>query len=51
MLYNDIIILPAIKFLLVKVGVVQPEDTNDRDLLVDAEDDLEREVQLSREED
>ena len=51
MLYNDIIILPAIKFLLVKVGVVQPEDTSDRDLLVDAEDDLEREVQLSREED
>ena len=51
MLYNDIIILPGIKFLLVKFSVLQPEDPNDRDLLVDAEDDLEREVQLSREDD
>ena len=51
MLYNDIIILPGIKFILVKFSVLQPEDPNDRDLLVDAEDDLEREVELSREDD
>ena len=52
MLYNDIIILPAIKFILIKLGVMQPEVAAYRDLEVDAEpDEFEREVTLSREDD
>ena len=50
MLYNDIIILPTIKLILSRVGVMQSQENNDRDPLVDAEQ-IDREVQLSREDD
>ena len=48
MLYNDIIILPSIKFLAIKVGLLQPEVAEYRDLEVDVGD-LEREVQINNE--
>ena len=48
MLYNDIIILPTIKFLAIKVGLLQPEVAEYRDLEVDVGD-LEREVQINNE--
>jgi len=48
MLYNDIIILPTIKFIGVKTGCIQPEVSEYRDLDVDAGE-FDREVTLSRE--
>ena len=52
MLYNDIIILPAIKMIGVKIGCMEAEVTEYRDLEVEAEDsESHRDVQLSREED
>jgi len=49
MLYNDIIILPTIKFLAIKVGLLQPEVAEYRDLEVDVGD-QEREVHINHEE-
>ena len=48
MLYNDIIILPSIKFLAIKVGLLQPEVAEYRDLEVDVGD-QEREVHIDNE--
>jgi len=50
MLYNDIIILPTIKFLAIKVGLLHPEVAEYRDLEVDVGD-QEREVHINNEED
>jgi len=50
MLYNDIIILPTIRFLAIKVGLLQPEVAEYRDLEVDVGD-HEREVHINNEED
>ena len=50
MLYNDIIILPTIKFLAIKLGLLQPEVAEYRDLEVDVGD-QEREVHINNEED
>merc|ERR1719471_2471967 len=47
MLYNDIIILPTIKLIAVKMGWMLPEVSEYRDLEVDAGD-IEREVHLSK---
>merc|ERR1719350_836811 len=52
MLYNDIVILPTIKLIGVKVGCMEEEVTDYRDLEIEAEtEDVEslREVELSRE--
>ena len=50
MLYNDIVILPAIKFIGIRMGFMEEEVTEYRDLEVEAEDgESHREVQLSRE--
>merc|ERR1711934_603441 len=49
MLYNDIIILPTIKFLAIKVGLLHPEVAEYRDLEVDVGD-QEREVHINNEE-
>jgi len=52
MLYNDIIILPLIKLVGVKLGCLEPEASEYRDLEVEAEDGQNHsEVHLSREED
>ena len=52
MLYNDILILPGIKFIGVKTGCMEDEVSEYRDLEVEAEDgESHREVQLSREDD
>ena len=48
MLYNDIIILPSIKFLAIKVGLLHPEVAEYRDLEVDVGD-QESEVQINNE--
>jgi len=50
MLYNDIVILPVIRLIAIKLGVLQPEVAEYRDLEVDTGD-LDREVHLSQEED
>ena len=50
MLYNDIVILPLIRLIAIKLGVLQPEVAEYRDLEVDTGD-LDREVHLSQEED
>jgi len=52
MLYNDIVILPTIKLIGIKVGCMEEEVTDYRDLEIEAEtEDVEslREVELSRE--
>lgn len=51
MLYNDIVILPVIRLVAIKLGVLQPEVAEYRDLEVDTTGDLDREVHLSQEED
>ena len=48
MLYNDIVILPVIRLVAIKLGVLQPEVAEYRDLEVDVGD-LDREVHLSNE--
>jgi len=50
MLYNDIIILPLFKLVAIRLGLLQPEVSEYRDLEVDAGG-LDREVRLSNEED
>merc|ERR1719312_1804631 len=50
-LYNDIIILPTARVLGVKLGLIQPEVADYRDLSEDADsDDIEREVHITKEE-
>jgi len=50
-LYNDIIILPTARLIGVKLGVIQPEVADYRDLTedIDAEGDGERDVEISKE--